>query len=478
MKSKHGFYIIFLLMLAFSYHAKANMETAYDSIAIISYDTTQITHKVKSGQSLIYIANLYHCPINLLVSMNKLPSREYKVKIDERLLVRKITKVVTIKYMMPLEEMKEPIEKLSTDKVGLDSSVNMPKDTVLEASEPIAEVLDSNKYDSNQSVLEKDSIQIEVKSNDKLVSTGVQKKHHQKVYKKKKIQHASDPEDSVITFDNTLEQKDLHENEATIKATKKSKNQTDSSQLAKGRMLKAVEVKQVRAKTKSKFGIEVSQLTKEKAAFYLARAMKAIDIKDYKSAEKYTKKALDINPNYCEAWMLHADLYGIFGYFEKAVKDYSKAIEANQSMVPAYYNRGVIYLKMSNLENAFSDFNKAIALDSNYIVAIGGRASVSMYKKDFLNAIIDYSRIIQLNPYFNPAYKARGIARLEVGDYTEAVTDFSEFIKNDKTDSYVYYQKGLAELKSGKMYDSCIDFLKAADMGSTDAKAAIKKHCD
>ena len=454
--------LFFIFLSGFCLNAQAIHSIGPDSIEIISYDTIQSTHTVKSGQSLSYLASFYHCPINVIVLLNKLPNWQYKIKIGELLLVREIKKVVTLKYMIQNNSV-STIESVIQDS-------NLSESSNLEAIiADTAQLIDSfaefseNKEKAKQKKSEDSSQQVKKSMQDKSIEI-----------------IASDTLQKMPMMVKEImdKKKDDYKKDKQIRNSKPSKIEDDTFKKNQPRMLKTLDVKEVKKKKKIKFGEVVSQVTKEKAEFYLARAMKAIDVEEYQSAEKYTKKALEINPNYCEAWMLHGDLYGIFGYFEKAVKDYSKAIESNATMVPAYYNRGVIYLKMSNLDKAKLDFNKSLELDSLYIVALGGRASVSIYQKDFISAITDYSKIISINPSFVPAYKARGIARLEIGDYTNAISDFCEFIRNDKTDAYVYYQRGLAELKSGKMYDSCIDLLKASEMGSADAKAAIKKHCD
>lgn len=229
---------------------------------------------------------------------------------------------------------------------------------------------------------------------------------------------------------------------------------------------------------KYKKGEEVDPVTKEKAEFYLARAMKAIDAKAYNDAQIYVQRAIKLNPNYTEAYLVNADLYALWNVFDKAVKEYDKAIETDSGMAIAYYNRGSILLKMNEPGKALENFTQAIRLDSTYALAYGGRASIFMLSKDYLNAEKDFTKIIDLNPHFGPAYKGRGVSRLNTGDYYGAIVDFNKSLEIDKDDAYVYYQRGMAKLSQSKTYDACLDFLAASKLGYSEADKAIKKYCN
>ena len=51
------------------------------------------------------------------------------------------------------------------------------------------------------------------------------------------------------------------------------------------------------------------------------------------------------------------------GNFTQAMSDYNKAIEINPNYAEAYNNRGIIYDKQGNFTQAMSDYNKAIEIN-------------------------------------------------------------------------------------------------------------------
>jgi tetratricopeptide (TPR) repeat protein len=69
------------------------------------------------------------------------------------------------------------------------------------------------------------------------------------------------------------------------------------------------------------------------------------------------------------------------------------------------------------------------------------------------------------------------LSRTEKEDYNGAIEDYSTSIELYPNDPETYYQRGLVKLTMNNKYDACLDFKTAEELGSTDAKSAIKKNC-
>jgi tetratricopeptide (TPR) repeat protein len=289
--------------------------------------------------------------------------------------------------------------------------------------------------------------------------------------------------EAVITsnydIDNTVKDNDINPISASKNKKQKKSRNTNSLSINKPSFeLSTIDVVGTRKNKQYRIGEVVSEADKQKSSFYLARAMKAIDAKEYANAEGFLNKAIELNPNYTEAYMLHADLFYTINDFTKAIKEYDKAIMTNKNMISAYYNRGANHMKLNELNKSLNDFNTAIKLDPEYILAIGGRATIFLLKKDYTSAIKDYNKILELNKFFNPAYKARAIAKMETGDLKGAIEDCSKFLEAEPNDAYMVYQRGMARMKDGDIYNSCLDLLKSSELGYTEASKAMKKFCN
>jgi tetratricopeptide (TPR) repeat protein len=70
---------------------------------------------------------------------------------------------------------------------------------------------------------------------------------------------------------------------------------------------------------------------------------------------------------------------------ERAIEDYNKAIELNPNYAEAYNNRGNAYGGLNEHEMAISDYNRAIELNPNFAGAYGNRgkthSAIGRYKE-------------------------------------------------------------------------------------------------
>jgi hypothetical protein len=69
------------------------------------------------------------------------------------------------------------------------------------------------------------------------------------------------------------------------------------------------------------------------------------------------------------------------------------------------------------------------------------------------------------------------LSRTEKEDYSGAIEDYTASIELYPSDPETYFQRGLVKVTMNNKYDACLDFKRAEDLGSTDAKALIKKNC-
>lgn len=76
----------------------------------------------------------------------------------------------------------------------------------------------------------------------------------------------------------------------------------------------------------------------------------------------------------------------------KAINDYTKAIEINPNYAEAYYSRGKVYDKQRNLPQAISDYTKAIEINPNYADAYDARGFAYFTQGDADRANVDYMK--------------------------------------------------------------------------------------
>ena len=136
-----------------------------------------------------------------------------------------------------------------------------------------------------------------------------------------------------------------------------------------------------------------------------------------------------------------AGLYYLKGEYDSAIVDYTKAIELNPDYAEAYNNRGVAYHLKKEYDSAIIDFSKAIELNPDYAIAYNNRGRAYGVKGEVdslttrpdspdskravIRAIKDYNPAIGLNPELAPAYYNRGVAWLRLREWERAESDLT-----------------------------------------------------
>lgn len=75
------------------------------------------------------------------------------------------------------------------------------------------------------------------------------------------------------------------------------------------------------------------------------------------------KKAVELKPDYADAYHNLANTYYHKGDLQQAIKLYQQALLFNPKLFDSYYNLGIIYLNTGNLDLAIKQFQKALQLN-------------------------------------------------------------------------------------------------------------------
>jgi tetratricopeptide (TPR) repeat protein len=236
---------------------------------------------------------------------------------------------------------------------------------------------------------------------------------------------------------------------------------------------------------------------------------------------EYYTKAIELDPNFTEAYYYRGYNYALEGNFDQAIKDCNKAVEIDSKDAKAYFFRGLVYYIKGDYENpirdlakivdcfrdyliAEMDFTEAIKLNPNLLEAYYYRGLIyrkrgNLYfkKGDYVGAIGDFTKVIKLNPNNAKAYYLRGDTYREMGNYKQAMEDLTRAIKLNPNYAKAYYSRGLTYkclemptnacddfyqagilyLKQNKMTKAleCVDLMKQTDSSSPLIKKLMKK---
>lgn len=128
------------------------------------------------------------------------------------------------------------------------------------------------------------------------------------------------------------------------------------------------------------------------AEFYLTRGEESAGAHDYDRAIADYDTAIQLKPDYAEAYNDRGFACYLKGNAERAIADYTRAIELRPNYPKAYNSRGVVYMAHGyGRAKAVADFDRAIALKPDFRYAYINRANARLASHPWL-ALQDFHR--------------------------------------------------------------------------------------
>ena len=127
---------------------------------------------------------------------------------------------------------------------------------------------------------------------------------------------------------------------------------------------------------------------------------------------RYLSKAIEMNPDYAEAYLRRGQRYLGKKQYDKALADFTKAISLNPRQAEYHVSRADAYLLQKQYEPALPDLNQAIALDSQNFRAYLNRGKVYVQQGNLEQALKDFDQAIRLRPREAGPFYERGRVHL------------------------------------------------------------------
>jgi tetratricopeptide (TPR) repeat protein len=121
------------------------------------------------------------------------------------------------------------------------------------------------------------------------------------------------------------------------------------------------------------------------AEFYLKRGENFSGVHQYDRAIADYTTAIQLKPDYAEAYNDRGFAYYLKGDAERAIADYTRAIELRPNYPKAYNSRGVVYMAHGyGAAKSVPDFDRAIALKPDFRYAYINRANARLASHPWL----------------------------------------------------------------------------------------------
>jgi tetratricopeptide (TPR) repeat protein len=136
--------------------------------------------------------------------------------------------------------------------------------------------------------------------------------------------------------------------------------------------------------------------------------------------------------------------------YSEAIEWYDKAIEINPNYVDAWNNKGIALEYSGKHKEAIEYYDKALQLDPKYVDAWNNKGLALYNSGKHKEAIEYYDKALQLDPGFPIAWNNKGLALYKLGKYDEAIESYDQAIKIMPDYANAWYNKGVTLDKLGR----------------------------
>ncbi|MGB7444206.1 MAG: tetratricopeptide repeat protein [Coleofasciculaceae cyanobacterium] len=198
-----------------------------------------------------------------------------------------------------------------------------------------------------------------------------------------------------------------------------------------------------------------------------------LQLKRYEDALSAYNRAVQLKPEYAEAWNGQGNTLASLKRYDEALEAYDQAIEIQPDYLPAWNGRGKTLALMQRNEEAIDAFDVVIRITSNLVgtwekqdkeqvaIAWNERGNTQMKLQRYSAAIASFDKTLELQPDHFLAWSKRGWAFHNLRQYKEAVASYDKALDYKPDSSQSWYQLGNAQINLGKYTEAVASYEKA-----------------
>jgi tetratricopeptide (TPR) repeat protein len=152
--------------------------------------------------------------------------------------------------------------------------------------------------------------------------------------------------------------------------------------------------------------------------------------------------------------------------YDSAIKDFKRAMEALPNDFGAICSLANAYAQQNKWDEAKKYYFNAIQADSTQAAMVYNNLAyfAGQINNDFKTSVDYCNKALEKNPQNAFSYSNRGFAELKLGDMHAAMRDVQKSIDMDPKNSYAYKNRALILIAENKISSACLDLNKARQM--------------
>jgi adenylate cyclase len=191
------------------------------------------------------------------------------------------------------------------------------------------------------------------------------------------------------------------------------------------------------------------------------------------TAISYFEKALAEDPNYALAYCGLSDAYTWLAFLDivepresyvKAERYARKALEMNESLAEAHASLAWPLASKYDFKGAIDELDRAIEINPNLVAAYGYLASIYASLGNWDKALKAIEKELRLDPFSVQTWENAGTWYLYSGRYDEAIKYLKDVLELDPNNSFSLANLGLAHIQKGLVEEGLKEVERASEL--------------
>lgn len=159
---------------------------------------------------------------------------------------------------------------------------------------------------------------------------------------------------------------------------------------------------------------------KKEAAIHLFNAVDYVDKNIGDSAITECKNALEIEPEWAEAYAFLGFIYASKGMVDEGIVHLERAVEIDPKYVDAYFTLGFVYVMEGKVNQGIAAYRRAVEIDPDWVQARCALGTALLEQGMVDESITEFKRVLEIDPNLAEAHYRLTLAYSKKEQYISA----------------------------------------------------------
>jgi Uma2 family endonuclease/Flp pilus assembly protein TadD len=201
-------------------------------------------------------------------------------------------------------------------------------------------------------------------------------------------------------------------------------------------------------------------------------------LKRFEEAIVSFDKALEIQPDFHEAWYNQGIALNNLGRLNEAITSYDKALKIKPDKHEAWYCRGTVLEELGHHNDALASYDKALEIKLDFYQAWNNRGGALGKLGHLKEALTSYDKALEIKPYHHEAWCNRGFVLYNLVRLNEAIASYNKALEFKPDYADAFYNKACCYALQGDVEQALENLQQAIRLSPDEYREMAKAESD